>query len=102
MGAALRYLLQWVHTRLNDSQVFALLDRLRQVNQHVLAHVQPDQRGEAGDGSGDVAKLVVSQAQVLQAMAVEQRSGKIFTVRYDGTLGVLATWAGLGCCCCPV
>ena len=86
---------------LDDGQVFALLDCLRQVNQHVLADVQPHEGGEAGDGGGDVAQLVVSQAEVLQAVAVEQRPGRTFTVRYqrgEGGRGVLVTWAGLGCC----
>ena len=57
--------------------MFALLDCLREINEDILAHVQTDQLSEAGHRSGHLTQLVVSQAQVLQSVAVEQRSEEI-------------------------
>ena len=57
--------------------MFALLDCLREIDEDILAHVQTDQLGEAGDRSGDLTELIVRQAQVLQSVAVEQRSEEI-------------------------
>ena len=52
--------------------MFALLDRLGQVDENILADVQTHQLGQAGQGGGDVTKLVVRQAQVLQSVAMEE------------------------------
>ena len=78
--------------------MFALLDRLGEINENILAHVQTDQLSQAGHGSRHLAKLIVSQTQVLQAVAVEQRSKgeNTFYTSGGGERGV--TWAGLGCC----
>ena len=54
--------------------MFALLDCLREINEDILAHVQTDQLSQAGHSSRHLAKLIVSQAEVLQSVAVEQRS----------------------------
>ena len=74
---------QW-SSYLNDGQMFALLDCLREIDEDILAHVQTDQLGEAGDRSGDLTELIVRQAQVLQSVAVEQRSEEIqFDIREE-------------------
>ena len=57
--------------------MFALLDCVREINENILAHVQTDQPGQAGHSTRDLANLIVCQAQVLQSVAVEQRSEKI-------------------------
>ena len=54
--------------------MFALLDCLGEINENILAHVQTDQLSQAGHGSRHLAKLIISQTEVLQAVAVEQRS----------------------------
>ena len=64
--------------------MFALLDCLREIDEDILAHVQTDQLGEAGDRSGDLTELIVRQAQVLQSVAVEQRSEELqFDIREE-------------------
>ena len=60
---------------LDHGQVFALLDCLREVGQHVLADVEAGEEGEAGHGGGDAAQLIVSKVQLLQAVTVEQGPG---------------------------
>ena len=71
--------------------MFALLDGLRQIDENILTHVQTHQLREAGHGGGNVTELVVGQAQVLQSVAVEERSGGGITdnwvEREDGYLG---------------
>lgn len=57
---------------LDHGEVFALLDRLRQVGQHVLADVEAGEERQAGQGGGDAAQLIVGQVQLLQAVTVEQ------------------------------
>ena len=58
--------------------MFALLDCLRQIDQNILADVQADQLGQAGHGGGDVPELVVSQAEVLQSVAMEEGPGESY------------------------
>ena len=60
---------------LNDSQVFALLDGLWEVSQHVLADIKAGEESEAGHCGGDAAQLIVSEVQLLQAVTVEQGPG---------------------------
>ena len=55
--------------------MFALLDGLWEVSQHVLADIEAGEEREAGDGRGDAAQLIVSQVQLLQAVTVEQGPG---------------------------
>ena len=57
---------------LNHGQVFALLDRLREVGQHVLADIETGEERQAGHGRGDAAQLIISEIQLLQAVTVKQ------------------------------
>jgi hypothetical protein len=77
LSAALRDPLQRVDACLDDRQLLALLHRLRQVRQHVLADVQPDELGEAGDGRRKGPKVVVGQAEGAEAMTVEEGAGQV-------------------------
>ena len=56
--------------------MFALLDCLREVSQDVLADIEAGEEGEAGQGGGEAAQLVIRQVQLLQAVTVKQRPGK--------------------------
>ena len=68
--------------------MFALLDCLREIDENILAHVEADQPGQAGHGTRDLAQLIVCQAQVLQSVAVEQRSEKIHFIYQRRWVGV--------------
>ena len=52
--------------------MFALLDCLREVSQHVLADIEAGEERQAGHGGGDAAQLIVREVQLLQAVTVEQ------------------------------
>ena len=60
---------------LDDGQVFALLECLREVGQHVLADIEPGEEAQAGHGGGDAPQLIVRQVQLLQTVAVKQGPG---------------------------
>ena len=61
---------------LDDGKVFALLDCLREVSQHVLADIEAGEERQAGHGGGDAAQLIVREVQLLQAVTVEQGPGE--------------------------
>ena len=56
--------------------MFALLDCLREVGQHVLADIETGEERQAGHGRGDAAQLIVREVQLLQAVTVEQGPGE--------------------------
>ena len=61
---------------LDHGQVFALLDCLREVSQHVLTDIEAGEERQAGHGGGDAAQLIVREVQLLQAVTVEQGPGE--------------------------
>ena len=77
LGATLRDLLQRVDARLDDSKLLALLDRLGEVGEDILGHIEGDQLGQRCQRRGESSKVVVSETEPPESVAVEERARKV-------------------------
>ena len=58
-------------------KLFALLDALGDVGEHVPRHVEADQLAQTGQGGRQHADLIVLESEMAEAVAVEQRPRQV-------------------------